>query len=274
MQQIENRGDLSKSCAFALLGGGKRFRSSLVLMLGESLGFGFDTSESAVAVELFHAASLVADDLPCMDDETERRGQPTVHVVYGEAVALLSTYALIAAGYECLWRNAEVLKQNSGLSASQADALCVLALQNVAHNAGIQGAAFGQYLDLFPPDKSKETVLEVIRKKTGTLFEISFVLGWLFGGGDLEKLQTVKEISAHFSLAFQVADDLGDLKQDAENNAAINYAAILGKEQAIEVFHVELLAFRRKIKSLSLNPKLLLELSDHLETLLPFGVCV
>lgn len=255
---------LRDACEYALSTGGKRFRPLLVLMIAKALGSNADPMFAAMGVEFFHTASLVADDLPSMDDDDERRDQPSVHKKFGEGVALLVSYALIAAGYECIAKNAEVIR-NSGLPFSdRSDRIGMLALENATYNTGLKGATGGQFLDVSPPDLSVETLKEIIHKKTSSLFEISFVFGWLFGGGDLDKLDLVKEAASHFGLAFQIADDLGDMVQDVENKRLVNMANILGKEEAIKMFHGEHEAFLLKVKELGLNSPEILQIAENL----------
>src|SRR5262245_22928471 len=105
---------LRDACEYALLNEGRRFRPSLVLMIAEALGKGGDATQAALAIEYFHTASLVVDDLPSMDNDDERRSKPTVHKLYGEAAALLVSYALIAAGYGCIAENAKLTSDRIG----------------------------------------------------------------------------------------------------------------------------------------------------------------
>jgi geranylgeranyl diphosphate synthase type II len=245
--------ELKSACEYALLTGGKRFRPALVLMIAKALGFGVDVSQAALSVEFFHTASLIADDLPCMDNDDERRNKPTLHKVYGESVALLTTYALISAGYAALAQNASSVGSSRHPLAHQSDRLCVLALENAAYNTGILGATGGQFLDLAPPDLSLATIREIIDKKTVTLFEISFVLGWIFGGGDLAQLPLVKKSAAHFGMAFQIADDLDDMAQDMAHAQGLNLANACGKEAATALFYEELNQFKETLMLLNLS---------------------
>jgi geranylgeranyl diphosphate synthase type II len=248
---------LRDACIYALLNGGKRFRPSIVLMLGEALNSPVDITQAALAIEYFHCASLVADDLPCMDDDDERRNRPSVHRVYGEAVALLVSYALIAAGYQQIKKGADILRESGLPIASEADSICVEALGNATHNTGIMGATGGQHLDLFPPSLDKETLLEALFKKTVSLFEISFVLGWLYAGGDRSKIDRVKELSYHFGMAFQIADDIDDLLQDSEKEHQMNIAAVLGKDAAIEAVYNHIDSYQVLLKELKIaSPQL------------------
>jgi geranylgeranyl diphosphate synthase type II len=241
------------ACAYALLNGGKRFRPALVLMIADALGFDADVFQVALGIECFHTASLIADDLPCMDNDDERRSKPSVHRQFGEATALLATYALISAGYACLAKNAASIKQSSHPYASQSDTLCVLALENASHNTGLHGATGGQFLDLYSEDISYQVFQDAIRMKTVTLFEISFVYGWLFGGGDPARLDLVKRCAGHFGMAFQIADDIDDQEQDLANSRSINSANLYGHDQAKKMFHEEISLFYRMLAQLQLD---------------------
>lgn len=251
---------LRDACEYALLSGGKRFRPAVVLMVAKALGLGLDVSQAALAIEYFHCASLVADDLPCMDDDEMRRDKPTVHKVYGEATALMVTYGLIAAGYQHLQLNAEALKNAGLITQAQSDRICVLALENATHNTGVLGATGGQFLDIYPEKISVECFEEVIYKKTVSLFEISFVFGWLYGGGEIVKLEAVKKLSYHFGMAFQVVDDIEDMAQDLKNERAVNMAAVMGKDAAAEYVQSQVKSYQRLLSELKIN-------SEELESL-------
>ncbi len=181
---------------YALTGDAKRFRPALVFMMAESLNPECTVLSSALAVEYFHTASLIADDLPSMDNDGVRRGIPTTHKVYGEANALLASYALIASGFEEIARNAEVLQNN----ASETARLAVLEASRQMGNCGLIG---GQSLDLCPPKMLDKACIEMIMQmKTVTLFDLAMSLGWLFGGGDHKRLQEVHTLAYHFGIAF------------------------------------------------------------------------
>ena len=127
-----------------------------------------------------------------------------------------------------------------------------MVLENAAYNTGLFGATGGQFLDLNPPNLSLSTLKEIIHKKTTSLFEISFVSGWLYGGGDYEQLSLVKEVASHFGMAFQIADDLDDMAQDKGNDRAVNVANVQGESYAQEMFHVEHNLFVEKASCLGL----------------------
>jgi geranylgeranyl diphosphate synthase type II len=247
---LENFGPstvLKEACAYSLLNGGKRFRPAIVLMVAKALGKNFDVLDAAIAVEYFHTASLIADDMPCMDNDDERRGRPSLHKAFNETTALLASYALISAGYRAITQNSEKGDKNPENLR--------LALDITAYNTGILGATGGQFLDIFPSDKTVETLLEILNKKTVTLFEIAFCLGWIFGGGDLNKLDLVKRLAYHFGMAFQIADDLDDLKQDEKQEQSVNLAKVIGVKQATDVLAKEKSSLLQVAKELSLDSK-------------------
>lgn len=264
---LKGCGVIQEACEYALLNGGKRFRPCIVFMMAKALGRDVDVTHAALAVECFHTASLVADDLPCMDDDDERRNKPSVHKKYGEATALLVSYALIAAGYGGIAANAaEVVKAIPSFE-TDCNRLGVLALENASFNTGLTGATGGQFLDIFPPDLTLPTLRDVIHKKTTSLFEIAFVFGWLFGGGNPDYLPIVKRVASHFGMAFQIADDLGDVEQDMSNGRKVNMAIVFGVEAARQMFHEETVGYKKALSDLGVDTKELIGLADWLETL-------
>lgn len=250
---LGEKSKLRDACEYALLNGGKRLRPIIVFMVAKALDQKFDVTNAALASEYFHTASLIADDLPCMDDDDMRRGKPSLHKVYGEAVALLASYALISAGYRCIYKNAHARNDNADtfLSASS-DEICMQALENVTYNTGLSGATGGQFLDIYPPDQTLETLRQVIRAKTVALFELSFVLGWLFGGGRPDRIEEVKRAAWHFGMAFQIADDFGDVEQDTGRGCETNFVVALGFEKALKVFQEELSFLKESLQGLGL----------------------
>lgn len=258
---------LREVCEYALFSKGKRIRPTIVLMLSKALGQECTALLAALGIEFFHTASLIADDLPSMDDDAFRRNQPTTHQKYGEGLALLASYALIAAGYRAIAESGENISKKNLFFSSTIDLRCRLALENATYNTGLYGATGGQFLDLNPSDLSLSLLKQIIHQKTTSLFEISFVYGWLFGGGDLNKLSLVKEVASHFGLAFQIADDIGDMEQDVCNGRQVNIANVFGKTFALKMFHEELSFFLLKIKDLNVETSELNVLIQDLELL-------
>lgn len=248
---------LREACEYALSSGGKRFRPALVFMVADALQKNKDVTEAAVAVELFHTASLIADDLPCMDNDDFRRGRPTVHKVYGEAVALLASFALIACGFEYI-----------ALNATKKEEVCRLALLHASRLNGIEALIGGQYLDLFPDaELDRKKIYEIMEKKTISLFEVSFILGWLFGDGDLELLTDVRKAAFDFGAAFQILDDLDDMEKDKEAKRAVNFANLFGKQEAVLAVQEHVKSFQDRLKSLNLDSQPLQELAAGMSKL-------
>lgn len=252
------KNSLRDACEYALKNGGKRFRPALVYLIAKALGQGRDVSHAALAVEFFHTASLIVDDLPCMDDEKVRRGKPALHLAFNEATALLATYALIAAGYEQIRLNAVDPTRLS------------LAFENASYTTGILGATGGQFFDLFPPHLNESALRMAIQQKTGALFELSFVLGWVFGGGALSLLPSVKKAANHFGMAFQIVDDFGDLAEDRANGRTMNYPALVGEQRASDVLQEEIKNLHNEMKKLQLSSPELLAMIEFLEGSLKF----
>jgi geranylgeranyl diphosphate synthase type II len=251
VSQMGEKSALRDACEYALMGGGKRFRPMLLMMVAEALGNRLDVIPAALSVEFFHTASLIADDLPCMDDDDQRRDRPSLHRKFDEGIALLASYTFIAMGYEGIYQNGQRMKKESRF-ASKADAATVACLEIATRCAGIFGATNGQFLDLYPPNSNLETIQKVIEQKTVTLFQVCFVFGWLFGGGDLDRVREVEEVSYHLGMAFQIADDLQDEEQDAKQNSRINIVDSLGKKRAEELFERESSLFISGIKRLGI----------------------
>ena len=155
---------LRDACEYALLNGGKRIRPLIVFITAQALNKNSDVFDAALSVEYFHTASLIADDLPCMDNDDFRRDKPALHKVFGEATALLASYALITAAFEKVYESAKAHTE-----------LCPLALYEASKAAGIHGATGGQYFDLYSKELSLENIKTIIEKKTVRLFEIAFL---------------------------------------------------------------------------------------------------
>jgi farnesyl diphosphate synthase len=191
---------------YAVLGGGKRLRPLLVYASAHAFGeSGTQLDGSACAVELIHAYSLVHDDLPAMDDDALRRGRPTCHIVFGEAMAILAGDALQALAFE-------ILSNDDG------DAAIGMEKQRVLGRAcGAEGMAGGQALDLAAVGH-RLTLAELEHMhacKTGALIRASVRLGALTAGADASALDMLDRYADAVGLAFQVRDDILDVEGDA-----------------------------------------------------------
>jgi farnesyl diphosphate synthase len=225
-------GGLRQAMRYAVLGGGKRVRALLAYAAGELTGADPDAVDApAVAVELIHAYSLVHDDLPCMDDDVLRRGNPTCHVAFGEATALLAGDALQSLAFEVV----------SGMH-EPATQVALL-----ARAAGAAGMAGGQAIDLASAG-SKLSLPELEQMhalKTGALIRAAVRLGAACGRGLTDaEVGALDRYTAAAGLAFQVVDDVLDVEGTARSlgktagkdaaQGKPTYATVAGLEAAKE----------------------------------------
>ena len=224
---------LAGAMRYAVLAGGKRIRPALAIASAIAVGGrGRDTLRVAGALEMIHTYSLIHDDLPCMDDDDLRRGQPTVHVRFGEAVAVLAGDALHTLAFDTI----------AGGDAPPATRLeCV---RRLAAASGPEGMVGGQVLDMEAETRTPDArSLEAIhRAKTGALISASTALGALAGGGSLQQADALGAFGRELGLVFQIVDDLldeeattADLGKSAGKDRAAGkatYPAIHGVEAA------------------------------------------
>lgn len=216
---------------YSLLSGGKRLRGVLALAACEMAGGkAEDALYFAMAIEMIHAYSLIHDDLPAMDNDTMRRGKPTNHVVYGDAMAILAGDGLLTDAFL--------------LMSSQPSPRALEALHEVARAAGSLGMVGGQVLDMQKgaPYEGLRAVKAIHRKKTGCLLTVPVVAGLLLAGTDDEKVQAGRVFGQHLGVAFQIIDDLLDLVGDEktlgkhigkdEAEEKMTWPAMVGMEQA------------------------------------------
>ena len=230
---------LHEAMRYTVLGGGKRVRPLLAFAAGELCSANQEkVTIVAAAVELIHAYSLVHDDLPCMDNDVLRRGKPTCHVEYGEAIALLAGDSLQSLAFQ-------LLAEHSLADSAQTQ---LEMISRLAQAAGSRGMAGGQAVDLASVGKTLSLPeLEFMHiHKTGALIRAAVVLGAYCGNKLPEKeLESLDHFAKCVGLAFQVVDDVLDAEattatlgktagKDADNNKP-TYVSILGSSQAREL---------------------------------------
>ena len=211
---LENKEDcgLVPSMAYSLLSGGKRIRPFMVIESYRLFAKEFDIKKVlpfACALEMIHTYSLIHDDLPCMDNDDFRRGKPTNHKVYGEAVALLAGDTLLTYAFE-------VLSSNKFVS-DKSIRFATLALSKCA---GFSGMAGGQMIDLRSQSniKSFEELKLMHSLKTGALIRCAMLLGY-FAACDTPNEDIIKDIESYatdIGIAFQVRDDILDVISDSQ----------------------------------------------------------
>jgi geranylgeranyl diphosphate synthase type II len=174
-----------------------------------AVAYGLDPAHAqdlAIALEYFHTASLLFDDLPCMDNALERRGAPCAHTVFGEAGAILSALALINRAYALAWRAIGACPQSR-----QPQVLTYL-----EHRLGVEGLLNGQSLDLhyFNLPHTRETTELIARGKTVSLIRLTLVLPAMLGNSSLRDIQLLERIALFWGLGYQIVDDLKDVLQN------------------------------------------------------------
>jgi geranylgeranyl pyrophosphate synthase len=164
-------------------------------------------NDLALALEYFHTASLLFDDLPCMDDASERRGVLCVHLAFGEAGAVLAALALINRAYALSWRAVS--------GSSQASQSRVLAY--IEQRLGVEGLLNGQSLDLHYSilPHNRATTERIARSKTVSLIRLTLVLPAMLGGAPAREVQLLERIALYWGLGYQMVDDLKDVLQSA-----------------------------------------------------------
>lgn len=207
----------------ALLSPGKRIRPLLTLLAAGQLGCpASNAMPAACALEMVHAASLVLDDLPCMDDADERRGEPSVHRLFGEDVAVLAGVGLLNEAYAVIAR-AEALPQ-----AARVEMIAVL-----SRSVGVNGLIGGQDRDLLACDsRSFDELSKLHHEKTGVLFVAAVEIGALAAGATAEARETLRLFGCELGLAFQAIDDLIDRDELEGQRPASNLLSVLGADGA------------------------------------------
>jgi geranylgeranyl diphosphate synthase type II len=204
----DDPGRLVEAVRYSLLSPGKRLRPLLALAAAEAVGAAATEAvrTAAAAVELVHCYSLVHDDLPAMDDDDFRRGQPTNHKVFGEAMAILAGDALLTLAFDWL-AEAGLMARQRGEPGDYLRAALVL-----ARGAGMWGMVRGQARDLSAAASSM-TLAELERlhrEKTGALFKAAVEVGAAAGGGSEAQIAALSQFGEAYGVAFQHADDIDD----------------------------------------------------------------
>ena len=226
---LKNNPELSRffeSVNYSLLGGGKRFRPHLVFAVAESYKHSIENIlPLAIAIEMIHTYSLIHDDLPCMDNDSERRGKPTNHVVYGDAVALLAGDALLTEAFSFLAK-----------SYAHQPKLGMELLLLLGEAAGVRGMIGGQVLDILTKDYlNTEQIMKMLEMKTGALIRLSIEASAavVLHDQDPKKKSEIqnlwKKLGELVGLSFQLADDL--LDYDQQKKDLRNFASATSVEE-------------------------------------------
>lgn len=180
---------------------------------------------AAMAIELVHTYSLVHDDMPCMDNDDMRRGQPTTHVLYGDAFGLLVGDALLTEAFHVLIAEG-----------SLPPVLKVRLVEELSHAAGYRGMIGGQAADLGAagPVRDAETLIRLHAGKTGALIRCAVRMGAIAGRASAEELDRLTRFAEAVGLAFQLTDDVLDLEEDEGEDGPPSFPKLIGLEETCE----------------------------------------
>jgi geranylgeranyl diphosphate synthase type II len=266
LSPIDVSATLKSAMTYSVDAGGKRIRPLLVLATLEDLGVeSVDAVTVACAVELIHTYSLIHDDLPSMDDDDFRRGKPTNHKVYGEAVAVLAGDALQALAFDGLTR----------LESTPAEQV-VQIIRLLTEAAGAQGMVGGQMLDMEGEAKPLTlTEMETVHvHKTGALLSFSIEAAAILADLNEEKRQKLKEYAWNIGLAFQIKDDILDITATTEElgktagsdtlSDKSTYPSLLGLDGAEERLARHHQGAIESLEFLGINDSLLALFADYI----------
>lgn len=203
-------GQIHESMRYSVFAGGKRLRPILCLAACEAVGGKIEEAlPVGCALELIHTYSLIHDDLPAMDDDDLRRGKPTNHIVFGEALAILAGDALLTYAFEII--------NQLGLENRDKEKYLQVGLE-IAKAAGTQGMIGGQVMDILSESQeiSEEILYYIHNNKTGALIKGAIKTGAIIGGGSPEQIESLVLYGDKLGLAFQITDDLLDIYGDVK----------------------------------------------------------
>ena len=261
---------IEESMSYSALSNSKMIRAGLIFASAKTNKniSQKSTTTLAASVELMHTYSLIHDDLPCMDDDNFRRNQPSNHIKYGEANAVLAGDALQALAYEIICDDEDMTPEEK-----------VYAIKILSQACGKNGMVFGQHLDIENEENlenlSKEMLNEIHNLKTGKLIECSVMMGQIGTDQDEYTINTLKDFSKNIGLAFQITDDILDVTETQENlgkninsdikNNKATYIDIIGLENAKKEAESLTHSALAKIRSSKVeNIETLIELAQYL----------
>ena len=226
--------ELADSMEYSLTAGGKRLRPILLMAAADAVGErGTDFVQAACAIEMIHTYSLIHDDLPAMDNDDYRRGKPTNHKVYGEAMAILAGDALLTQAFEVILRQKNTSPER-----------LLKVVNEISIAAGPNGMVGGQVIDML--SEGRQISMDELRKmhmgKTGALFRAAIRSGAILAGATKEQLSALTIYADRFGLAFQITDDILDVVGDEavigkpvgsdERNNKSTYVTLTSLEEA------------------------------------------
>ncbi len=257
---------IKEAMIYSLEAGGKRIRPMLVLAVLSSFGVDIERGiPAAVAIEMIHTYSLIHDDLPCMDDDDLRRGKPTNHKVFGEAVAVLAGDALLTYSFQII---AEM---------NHPDVTPEMKLELIAEiskSSGAEGMVGGQIADM--EGENKQLTLEELEymheHKTGKLLQASILSGAILASANAAQREHLRQFAYHLGLAFQIRDDILDIEGSQEllgkpvgsdlTNHKSTYPALLTLQGAKDKLNEQIQLAHLSLAATNLPTAILSELTD------------
>ena len=260
------QGNIYKAMNYSINAGGKRIRPVIMLACAELICGNHDgVMPFACALEMIHTYSLIHDDLPCMDNDDLRRGKPTNHKVYGEAMAVLAGDALLNKAFETILKNSQMSPN-----------MTIAAMSEIANASGTEGMIGGQVIDIESENKQIDavTLMTLHLNKTAALIMTAAKVGALLGGGSREDLLAMEEFSRYLGIAFQIKDDILDVEGNEEllgkktgvdeENKKSTFVSIYGLEQSKNILDDYTQKAKETLSSYGDRAAFLIELSNFL----------
>lgn len=258
---------IHRAMRYSLFAGGKRIRPILAIAAARAVSGSPDGVENAaVALELIHTYSLIHDDLPALDNDDLRRGRPTCHKVFGDAMAILAGDALLTLAFEVLSR----------IKHSYADRKIRL-VEELSRAAGTVGGMIGGQVNDLEGERQKPTapLLESIhRAKTGALLRASVRMGAVYAGAGEDEFHALSQYGGHVGLAFQIIDDVLDVEASSEAlgktagkdeaQRKITFPAVYGLERSRQMAEEERLAARAALRMFDDRADRLRQIADFI----------
>jgi len=263
----QKKSELITAMQYGLFSGGKKIRSKILVDIGYL--FKMDYKSLIIigsAIECIHAYSLIHDDLPCMDNDTIRRGKPSTHVKFGESTAVLAGNSLLTMAFEILSHKDLKISEKTKINL----------INKISKSSGHLGIAGGQYLDLSYEHKkiSEKKIIEMEIKKTGKLFSFCCAVPLILKKKNKKEIKKFENIGADIGLLFQVADDLIDYKGNAKTagkktgkdkkKGKATLISLLGYKNTIKYANKLIFKINNKLKKYGSNSKNLYETLDYI----------
>jgi geranylgeranyl diphosphate synthase type II len=266
VEGLSEEGTLRDAMHYSLTAGGKRLRPWLCIESARMFGDAEAVVDFACAIEMIHTYSLIHDDLPAMDNDVLRRGKPTNHVIFGEAIAILAGDALLNAAYEVMARFA---LENPGFGGLKA-------MDIIARAAGASGMIAGQAGDVeFEcKDKDEEALLYIHERKTAAMIRGSILSGAALMGAGKDDMKALSDYGQRVGLVFQIVDDILDVTGDAAtlgktpgkdaDEGKQTFAALYGIERARRIAAEQTQAAEEALSRLGDRAQMLRDMTRHL----------